>query len=105
MKVKRAAAIPLITHDPYFSIWLPADLPTQANTVHWSGAPKLLRVYADIDGVSYRLLNKKRSKAANVTGVRVTPTRTIFEYEEAGVAMEFAIHSGEGGIGAIDFFF
>ena len=89
----RLPAIPLIANDPYFSVWLPADLPTQANTVHWTGAPKWLRVYADIDGVPYRLLNKKRAKAANVTAVRVTPTRTIFEYEEAGVAMELTFWS------------
>ena len=84
----RLPAIPLIANDPYFSVWLPADLPTQANTVHWGGAPKWMRGHAVIDGVEYRFLGKNGVRIMKTTSVRVTPTRTIFEYEAAGVAME-----------------
>lgn len=83
----RLPAIPLIANDPYFSVWLPADLPTQANTVHWSGLPKWMRGHAVIDGVEYRFLGKNGVRIMKTTAVRVTPTRTIFEYEAAGVAM------------------
>ena len=39
----RLPATPLITHDPYFSIWAPGDTPTAEDTVHWSGTRKILR--------------------------------------------------------------
>ena len=81
----RLPALPLIANDPYFSVWLPADLPTGANTVHWTGAEKWLRCFVTVDGVSYRLLGKNGMRAAQTTGVKVTPTQTIFTEEAAGV--------------------
>ncbi|MBR4040027.1 MAG: DUF4965 domain-containing protein [Clostridia bacterium] len=89
----RVPAIPLIANDPYFSVWLPGDLPTDANTVHWGGAPKWIRGHAVIDGVQYRFLGKNGVRIMKTTAVRITPTRTIFEYETAGVAMTLTFWS------------
>ena len=45
MKIKKAAAVPLITHDPYFSIWSASDELNDSAPVHWSGArPKHVRL-------------------------------------------------------------
>lgn len=85
----RLPALPLIANDPYFSIWLPGDLPTQANTVHWGGAPKWIRGALTVDGKEYRFLGKNGETAVTTTAVRVTPTRTCFETQAGGVKLDF----------------
>ena len=86
-KFDRLPAIPLIANDPYFSVWLPDDLPTSANTVHWTGAPKWIRGHILIDGVRYRWLGKNGIRAMKTTQVSVTPTKTRFGLEAAGVEL------------------
>ena len=53
MKVKRAASIPLILHDPYFSIWSGTDKLYDSDTVHWCGKRQKIRGYITIDGESF----------------------------------------------------
>lgn len=45
MKITRAACIPIITHDPYFSIWSNADHLNEDDLVHWSGKKQTIRGY------------------------------------------------------------
>ena len=33
----RAPAVPLITSDPYLSIWSPTDALNESSTMHWTG--------------------------------------------------------------------
>ena len=49
MKVTRAASIPLVTHDPYFSIWSGADHLYDKDPVHWSQIRQQLRGYVNVD--------------------------------------------------------
>jgi hypothetical protein len=79
-------AVPLVTSDPYFSIWSFADRLTDDTTRHWTGAVQSLESMVRIDGVTYRIMGRGVSEEAlPQVGLRVFPTRTIYDFEGAGV--------------------
>jgi len=82
MKITRAASIPLITHDPYFSIWCPYDSLNGGDPQHWSGLRQKLRGYVHADNETYCFLGDKEfHQEIPQTGLDVTATATTYTFE------------------------
>jgi hypothetical protein len=83
----RAPSYPLVTCDPYFSIWSGDEIPTRCETTHWTGKPMPIHTMIKIDGKIFRLMGKLPAfvPAAKCTSSEITPTKTIYTYQEGGV--------------------
>ena len=89
----RPPAVPLIVHDPYFSIWSPADRSTDSATTHWTGKPSSLTALVRIDSKTYALTGGSKFPALDQTGLEVLPTRTIYHFLGNGVNLELTFFS------------
>jgi len=86
----RPPATPLVTHDPYFSIWSQGDRLTDSATRHWTGVPQELNGLIRVDNHSYRFLGSadRPIPAMEQVSSEVTPTRTIVKLASPEIELE-----------------
>jgi Domain of unknown function (DUF4965)/Domain of unknown function (DUF5127)/Domain of unknown function (DUF1793)/Domain of unknown function (DUF4964) len=89
----RPPAVPLVTCDPYFSVWSCSDRLTDDVTRHWTGKKQALSSLVRVDGKAFRLMGTgpEGVPALPQVGLLVLPTRTIYDFEgaEAHVTLTF----------------
>lgn len=85
----RPPAVPLVTVDPYLSIWSFADQLTYDTTRHWTGTPMTIESLVRIDGKTYRIMGDepRNVEPARQVSLRVLPTRTTYGFEAGGVSI------------------
>lgn len=85
----RPPAVPLVTVDPYLSIWSFADQLTYDTTRHWTGTPMTMESLVRIDGKTYRIMGDepRNVEPARQVSLRVLPTRTTYGFEAGGVSI------------------
>ena len=83
----RPPSVPLVTFDPYLSIWSAADHLTDRPTQHWTKRQHSLVSLVRIDGKVFRIMGAEPSDAPALpqVGLKVTPTRSIYDFEGANI--------------------
>jgi hypothetical protein len=86
----RPPAVPLVTHDPYFSIWSMNDHLNDGPTRHWTGKAQRLTGLVRIDGNVFRWMGDAPRGVAALpqTDLKVTPTRTVYQFAGQGISLE-----------------
>jgi hypothetical protein len=85
----RPPAVPLITHDPYFSTWSVTDHLHQEWTKHWTGYGRGMTGLLRVDGHTFRFMGLYPTNVQGMQQERleVWPTRTRYVLSAAGVEM------------------
>ena len=85
----RPPAVPLVTHDPYFSIWSTSDRLTDRPTSHWTGTTQAMTALIRIDGHPFRVMGHLPANvpALPQRSMFVYPLRTVYLFEGAGIEL------------------
>ncbi len=99
-QVSKAPAYPLITHNPYFSIWSFTDNLNESTTKHWTGSNQSMVGLIKVDNQVYKFLGKDESttendkiKQANQLSVNMSATQTTYQFDCGAVSLSVAFNS------------
>jgi hypothetical protein len=82
-------ATPLVACDPYFSIWSPGDKLAEVTTTHWTGKQHPINSFITVDEKVFQVIgaSMKDTPTLDQKDVTVLPTRTIYNFEGAGISL------------------
>ena len=88
----RAPSTPIITVDPYFSVWSPSENLNYKSTQHWTGRKQDIDGYVTVDGETYIFLgyNRNVKKIRQVSlDIKALSTNATFENEKIRLFVSF----------------
>jgi Glutaminase A six helical-hairpin domain/Domain of unknown function (DUF5127)/Domain of unknown function (DUF4964) len=87
--ITRPPAVPLMTADPYFSVWSFANNPADDYTRHWTGKTMGIFLMVKVDGRTFRVIggSERQLPAMDLKATVVNPTQTIYVFDGAGVEL------------------
>jgi hypothetical protein len=84
-QIHKMPAYPLVTHNPYFSIWSFSDEVQKSTTRHWTGYDQGLIAYAKVDGVQYKILGDMQLPSTPIAAVgEEGPVNCLYTFETPG---------------------
>ncbi len=90
----RAPATPLITIDPYFSVWSFNDELNSGETVHWTGKPNAITGVLQLDGCEYLFMgDRKNIRKMAQTGCEINAMSTIYTFTVESVELKLIFTS------------
>lgn len=88
----RAPSVPLITVDPYFSVWSPDTKINHTKTVHWTGKSNSIVGTVTVDGAEYSFLGYHRNlhKMNQISlDINALSTTAVFENDQITLTAVF----------------
>ena len=89
----RPPAIPIITIDPYFTVWSPSNILTDTDLQHWSAKPNRIKGCVTVDGEKYRFMGTGETPALAQTSFNMSATVTDYVFEGAGIRLSISFFS------------
>ena len=89
----RPPAIPIITIDPYFTVWSPSNILTDTDLQHWSAKPNRIKGQVTIDGETLRFMGTGETPAMKQTSFNMSATVTSYVFENEKIRLEFSFFS------------
>lgn len=89
----RAPSVPLITHDPYFSVWSPSDKLNTDTTRHWTNSSQTMAGLAVIDGVPYNFCGKSNETGRGAAtpmeqvSLNISAMTTQYVFQGGGICL------------------
>lgn len=85
----RAPAVPLITVDPYFSLWSFDNKLNEGTTRHWTGHKLPVTGAVYIDGKKYSFMGESSdAEKLEQTGLDITACRTVYTFSGGGATLK-----------------
>ena len=92
----RPPAVPLITNNPYFSVWSMGDELTSSPTKHWSEAAQPMTGLIRIDGKPFRWMGVLQREARSLPEIdamhqdalEITPLHSRYTFSASGVELK-----------------